>query len=151
MILVKAKQSHIPVLVELSKKAFDSDVTVGASEAGGPPEYDSTGWHVKMMKEGHLFTAVEEERIVGAIIVFKDRNNASFMYVGRVFVDPDLFRRGYGIQIMEQIERMNPAVTTWCLDTPEWNRRTNCFYRKLGYVETGRDGGMVFYQKTIER
>ena len=151
MILVKAEKEHIPALVEISKKAFDSDITVGASGVGGPPDYDSEEWHIKMMEEGHLFTAIDGERIVGGILVFGDENNASFLYVGRIFVDPDLFRKGYGIRIMEQIERMNPAVTTWCLDTPIWNQRTNRFYPKIGYVEKGRDAETVYYQKTVEK
>lgn len=151
MILVKATMEHISTLVEISKKAFDSDIEVGASSIGGPPDYDSIEWHMEMMNEGHLFTAIDEDNIVGGIIVFDDKNNDSFMYVGRVFVDPDLFKRGYGIKIMEQIEAMNSAVTVWCLDTPIWNQRTNRFYKKLGYVETGRDAKTIYYQKTIDR
>ena len=151
MILIKATKEHIPVLVEISKKAFDSDIAVGASSIGGPPDYDSLEWHMRMMSEGHLFTAIDEDVIVGGIIVFDDKNNDSFMYVGRVFVDPNLFRRGYGIRIMEQIEVMNPTVTTWCLDTPVWNRRTNSFYKKIGYEEKSRDAKTIYYQKTICR
>lgn len=151
MILVKATMEHISTLVEISKKAFDSDIEVGASSIGGPPDYDSIEWHMEMMNEGHLFTAIDKDNIVGGIVVFDDKNNDSFMYVGRVFVDPDLFKRGYGIKIMEQIEAMNPAVTVWCLDTPIWNQRTNRFYKKLGYVETGRDAKTIYYQKTIDR
>ena len=118
---------------------------------GGPPEYDSIEWHIEMMNEGHLFTAIDKDNIAGGIIVFDDKNNNSIMYVGRIFVDPDFFKRGYGIKIMEQIEAMNPTITEWCLDTPTWNRRTNQFYRKIGYVETSRDAKTVYYQKTIER
>ena len=151
MILIKATMEHIPALVEISKKAFDSDIAVGASSIGGPPEYDSIEWHIEMMNEGHLFTAIDKDNIVGGIIVFDDKNNDSIMYVGRIFVAPDLFKRGYGIKIMEQIEAMNPVITVWRLDTPIWNRRTNRFYKKIGYVENGRDAKTVYYQKTIDR
>lgn len=140
---------HIPALVEISKKAFDSDITVGASAKGGPPEYDSIEWHMKMANQGHLFAAIEKDTVIGGIIVFDDKNDSSFMYVGRIFVDPSLFRRGYGIQIMAQIEAMNPTITTWCLDTPVWNQRTNRFYKKIGYIEKSRDSKMIYYQKNI--
>lgn len=151
MILTKATEKHIPALVDISKAAFDSDITVGASSVGGPPEYDSIEWHIEMMNQGHLFTATEEDNIIGGAILFGDENNDSFMYVGRIFVSPNLFRRGYGIQLMEQIEAMNPNVTMWCLDTPIWNNRTNSFYKKIGYVEKNRDAEMVYYQKIMSR
>ena len=151
MTLIKTTMEHIPTLVQISKDAFDSDITVGASSKGGPPEYDSIEWHIEMMKQGHLFTAMEGSTIVGGSIVFRDERNASFMYVGRIFVKPDLFKKGYGIRIMEQIEAMDPAITTWCLDTPIWNQRTNRFYQKIGYVETSRDAEFIYYQKSISR
>lgn len=147
MKLVRTEEEHIKELVRISKEAFDSDVSVGAEGPGGPPEYDNVNWHIEMMKEGHLLTAFQDDRIVGGIIIFSDENNKSFMYVGRVFVDPVHFRKGYGIAIMEEIEKMYPDVTMWVLDTPEWNVRTNSFYKKIGYLETKREEGMVVYQK----
>ena len=147
MQLVKAKEEHIEELVRISKEAFDSDVLVGNKEAGGPPEYDNIKWHIQMMEEEHLFTAFHNDKIVGGVIIFLDANNSSFMYIGRIFVDPSEFRKGYGIAIMEQIEKMYPNVSTWMLDTPEWNIRTNNFYKKIGYYESKRENGFVYYQK----
>lgn len=149
MILTKATEMHIQTLVNISKAAFDSDITVGASSVGGPPEYDSIDWHIEMMNQGHLFTAIEEDTIIGGAILFGDESNEAFMYVGRIFISPDLFRKGYGIQLMEQIEAMNQRVTMWCLDTPIWNKRTNRFYQKIGYIETNRDDEMVYYKKIL--
>ncbi|MCI8717619.1 MAG: GNAT family N-acetyltransferase [Lachnospiraceae bacterium] len=147
MELIRAKEGDIKELVRISKEAFDSDVLVGATEAGGPPEYDNVDWHIKMMKEGHLFTAFQNDKIVGGIIIFLDENNSWFMYIGRIFVDPSEFRKGYGIAIMEEIEKIYPDVSTWMLDTPMWNVRTNSFYKKLGYCEKKREHGTVYYEK----
>lgn len=110
MILTKAMEMHIQTLVNITKAAFDSDITVGASSVGGPPEYDSFDWHIEMMNQGHLFTAIEEDTIIGGAILFGDESNEAFMYVGRIFISPDLFRKGYDIQLMEQIEAMNLYV-----------------------------------------
>jgi Acetyltransferases len=147
MELIRAKEGDIKELVRISKEAFDSDVLVGATEAGGPPKYDNVDWHIKMMKEGHLFTAFQNDKIVGGIIIFLDENNSWFMYIGRIFVDPSEFRKGYGIAIMEEIEKIYPDVSTWMLDTPMWNVRTNSFYKKLGYCEKKREHGTVYYEK----
>ena len=148
MKLVRVQQEHISELVRISKEAFDSDIAVGALEIDGPPEYDSIDWHIDMMNQGHLFTAIDNGKIVGGAIVFFDINKGPIMFVGRIFVDPAEFRKGYGIAIMEQIENICPEITTWELDTPIWNIRTNQFYKKIGYKEIKRDEEFVFYRKS---
>jgi hypothetical protein len=50
---------------------------------------------------------------------------------------------------MENIEKMFPNITTWHLETPVWNIRTNSFYKKLGYLEMYRDKESVYYQKEV--
>lgn len=97
-----------------------------------------------MMKEGHLFTALNHERIVGGAIIFVDKG---VMYIGRIFVDPSEFKKGYGIAIMKQLESLYPDVLRWKLETPVWSIRTNRFYTKLGYTEMRRDDESVYYQK----
>lgn len=147
MNLMKTEKQQIADLVEISKAAFDSDIYVGAEEAGGPPEYNSVPWHMEMMKQGHLFTAVEGNEIVGGAILFRDTQNSSILYVGRIYVKPSLYRKGYGMKLMELIERDNPECMVFKLDTPIWNVRTNQFYQKVGYVEERRDSEFVYYQK----
>ena len=56
---------------------------------------------------------------------------------------------GYGIYMMQEIEKMFPAVKEICLDTPVWNIRTNSFYPKQGYTEYKRDSEFVYYTKTL--
>ena len=69
------------------------------------------------------------------------------MNVGRIFVAPDHFCKGYGIIMMQEVENMFPEVNEITLDTPVWNIRTNFFYSKLGYKEVKRDKEFVFYSK----
>jgi len=147
MRLVLAKEAHIPQLVELSIAAFHSDRAVGGSGTDGPPEYESEEWHTDMMNQGHLITALEGENIVGGALLFRDDSAPDFLYIGRIFIDPALFGKGYGIRLMELIESSNPDIRLFCLDTPVWNIRTNRFYQKLGYEETRRDDEMVYYRK----
>lgn len=51
LLLKKATKEDIHKLTDISKEAFDTDVTAGNSEVGGPPGYDSYEWHRKMMEE----------------------------------------------------------------------------------------------------
>ena len=147
MELKLAEKEQIKDIVKMSVAAFDSDVMVGASSAGGPPEYENEKWHVEMMEQGHLYTAMDGENLIGAALLFVDEKNPKILYVGRIFVKTDLFRKGYGIQLMKKVEENFPDIKTFMLDTPVWNVRTNSFYKKVGYKESSRDRDFVYYVK----
>ena len=147
MVLRKTVHSEIPELTRISKAAFDTDCLVGGRSAGGPPDYDSEPWHAKMMEAGNLYTAIDQNTSIGGAVLFPNAEQKE-LYIGRIFIDPVHFQKGYGITIMEQIARMHPGFLCK-LDTPVWNIRTNRFYTKLGYQETGRDGETVYYQKQV--
>ena len=141
---LKASTADAVSLMCISKKAFDSDVEVGASSVGGPPGYNSLSFHTKMARMNCLYKLVDDYKIFGGAILFlKD----DILNVGRIFVDPEYFRKGYGIFMMQQIEESFAEAKVFTLDTPIWNVRTNAFYQKLGYVEVRRDGDFVYYEK----
>ena len=142
---LKAGTADAVTLVGISKHAFDSDVEVGGTCAGGPPGYSSLSFHTKMARMNCLYKLVDADGLIvgGALLFIKD----SEMNVGRIFVSPEHFRKGYGIFMMQQIESGFPEVQTFTLDTPIWNIRTNAFYQKLGYVEVRRDSDFVYYEK----
>ena len=147
--LLKAGSADAVTLVGISKHAFDSDVEVGASELCGPPGYKSLPFYTKMARLNCLYKLVDGDGLTvgGAVLFVKDNE----MNVGRIFVSPEHFRKGYGVFMMEQIETMFPEVQIFTLDTPSWNVRTNAFYKKLGYVEVRRDGDFVYYEKRALR
>ena len=141
---LKAGTADAVSLMCISKKAFDSDVEVGASSVGGPPGYNSLSFHTKMARMNCLYKLVDDYKIVGGALLFLKNNELN---IGRIFVDPEFFRKGYGIFMMQQIEESFDKVKVFTLDTPIWNVRTNAFYQKLGYVEVRRDGDFVYYEK----
>ena len=141
---LRASTADAVGLMCISKKAFDSDVEVGASSVGGPPGYNSLSFHTKMARMNCLYKLVDDYKIVGGAILFLKDNELN---IGRIFVDPEYFRKGYGIFMMQQIEESFAEVKVFTLDTPIWNVRTNTFYQKLGYVEVRRDGDFVYYEK----
>ena len=142
--LIKAGTSDALTLNGISKRAFDSDVLVGGSSKCGPPGYASVSFHTKMAKQGNLYKLTDEGLIVGGAILFlKD----DVLNIGRIFVAPEHFRKGYGSFMMHEIESVFSGVKEFTLDTPDWNTRTNSFYTKLGYTEIKRDRGLVYYSK----
>lgn len=141
---LKASTADAVSLMCISKKAFDSDVEVGASSVGGPPGYATLSFHTKMARMNCLYKLVDDYKIVGGALLFlKD----DILNVGRIFVAPEYFRKGYGIFMMQQIEESFAEVKVFTLDTPIWNVRTNTLYQKLGYVEVRREGDFVYYEK----
>ena len=146
MELTKAGTSDVLVINSISKRAFDSDIFVGASSKAGPPGYMSVSFHIKMAKANHLYKLSVDGLIVGGAILFADGLQLN---IGRIFVDPEYFRKGYGIFIMQEIERIFSDAKEIFLDTPVWNIRTNAFYQKLGYIEYKKDDEFIYYIKKI--
>lgn len=146
MQLTKAGTSDAVVINSISKRAFDSDIIVGASSRGGPPGYMSVSFHIKMAKENHLYKLLVDDLIVGGAILFADGLQLN---IGRIFVDPEYFKKGYGIFIMQEIERIFSDAKELYLDTPVWNIRTNAFYQKLGYIVYKKEDEFIYYSKKI--
>ncbi len=142
---MKAGTSDALVLNAISRLAFDSDTEVGAPSAGGPPGYMSLKYHMKMAKSGHLFKLTENGLIIGGAVLFR---NGDTLNIGRIFIDPQHFRKGYGTCMMREIEALFPDARLFTLDTPAWNTRTNAFYTGLGYSEVKRNTDFVYYSKT---
>ena len=146
MIFTKASTSDALTLNGISRRAFDSDVLVGASSIGGPPGYKSLQYHTKMARSNHLFKLVDNGLIVGGALLFPDEEKLN---IGRIFIGPENHRKGYGMFMMREIEALYPSVKEFTLDTPIRNIRTNSFYKKLGYTEVKRDNEFVYFSKKL--
>jgi len=144
MIFTKASTSDALTLNGISRRAFDSDVHVGASSIGGPPGYKSLPFHTKMARSNHLFKLVDNGLIIGGALLFLDKETLN---IGRIFISPENHRKGYGVFMMKEIEALYPMVKIFTLDTPIWNIRTKSFYTKLGYKEIRRDNEFIYYTK----
>ena len=131
MYIVKAEANQVEKIVDMSVRAFETDVYVGGVKGDCPPEFDLVEWHKQMAREGHLYQAMIGKDLVGAAIVF-----------------PDDHRKGYGIRLMDCIEKYFPWAAAFHLDTPCWNERTNAFYKRLGYRTIKVEDGFVFYRKS---
>ena len=146
MDIVRAETKQIEKIVNMSIRAFETDVNVGGVKGDCPSGFDSVEWHKQMAWEGHLYQAMIGKDLVGAAIIFPDETKNS-VTIGRLFIDSIYHRKGYGIRLMECIEKDFPCAAEFNLDTPCWNERTNAFYKKLGYHIIKIEDGFVFYRK----
>ena len=141
----KAGTADALVLSSISRQAFNSDAEVGAVSPGGPPGYQSVSFHLRMARTNHLFKLADGNGVIlGGAILFRQGDTLN---IGRIFIDPQHFRKGYGIFMMWEIEALFPETVRFTLDTPAWNTRTNAFYTRLGYSEVKRDADFVYYSK----
>ena len=72
MNIVIAEEKQVKTIVDMSVRAFETDVNVGGTKGDCPPEYDSAEWHKHMAREGHLYQAMIGKDIVGAAVIFSD-------------------------------------------------------------------------------
>ena len=82
MHIVIAEENQIKTIVDMSVRAFETDVNVGGTKGDCPPEYDSVEWHKQMAREGHLYQAMIGKDIVGGAVIFPDETKNS-VYIGR--------------------------------------------------------------------
>jgi GNAT superfamily N-acetyltransferase len=146
----KAKPGDAKELARASWRAFDNDVNYGARGPGGPTGYKSERWQSRMMRISKYYKIMDDLRIIGGLIVF-DKGNGHYE-LGRIFIDPDYQNQGIGTQAMEFMEKTFQQARRWTLGTPRWNRRTQHFYEKVGYIKIGADGrDGILYGKIIRK
>jgi len=102
------------------------------------------------MQNNNLYSIIEDSIIIGGMLLFRDCKNKDILYVGRIFIAPNVHKKGYGLEAMKLVEDMFPVVTTFKLDTPIWNKRTNCFYKKAGYIKMDEDEDSIYFQKIVK-
>jgi replication factor A1 len=130
-------------LAKISKRAFHSDIHVGApittagdtSSGGGPIGYDSPEFQVRMMKICQYYKMTYDGQLVGGLIT--GRKRLGHYELERIFVDPDYHNRGIATNAFNQVIAMVSDAQIWTLGTPEWNVRTKHFYEKLGFMQIG--------------
>ena len=93
---------------------------------------------------------LDDGKIVGGAIL---KLNEDSLYVYRIFVSSKEFHKGYGLKLMQSIEEYFHEAKVFKLDTPEWNIRTNSFYKKCGYVAVGKEHipefDLILYEKKV--
>ena len=145
----QSNENEVMALTKMSEAAFKSDKEFGGTD-GGPTGFDDYDFHMNHFLEGRLFSLLNDDKLVaGAILKMQDND----LYIYRIFVDSAEFHKGHGLALMKAIEERFQDVNKYCLDTPEWNIRTNNFYKKCGYTATGKehtpDYELIIYEKKV--
>jgi GNAT superfamily N-acetyltransferase len=146
-----------PRLAKISKRAFDSDIDVGAKTKGGPVGYDSVEHHKHHAESDYVdyLKILKDGEIVGGLRVFKADGAGQYDIWG-LFVDPDLHRQGIAMKAMKLTMERYEDAKLWTLDTPEWNKRTRQFYEeKFEFVQKGimrweKEFDLIYYELLVD-
>jgi GNAT superfamily N-acetyltransferase len=155
-----AQKIDAEALAGISKDAFYTDNKLdsflevfGPQSPGGPPGYDSPDFQKFIMKIMNYYKILVDDKIVGGL--FFSSANRDHYVLERIFVSPSYHRKGIARRAMELILDKHLDAKFWTLGTPNWNRRTQKFYEKLGFKQIGweeaenPDWRGVWYQKTV--
>jgi RimJ/RimL family protein N-acetyltransferase len=149
IIFNRIQESDIVELTKISIKAFHTDYLVGSPNTkSGPPGYDSNQFYRKMMKVSKAFyKMLLNQKIIGAFFIF-DKGRSHY-YLGRIFIDPEYHRKGYGTQSMDFLFHTYKDIIKWSLETPPWNIRTKQFYLKLGFKIVNETQKDTFFERNM--
>ncbi|MFW9963339.1 MAG: GNAT family N-acetyltransferase [Candidatus Sifarchaeia archaeon] len=152
----RAEIGDAEILTRICKRAFDSDSEVGSPGPGGPPGYDSVTWNASSISNPYLwyYKILNGNSIVGGFIA-GDRG-PGYQVCERIWIDPSYMRMGIGQRAFGLILEGYPTADLWALGTPEWNERTNPFYRKIGFIQIGKTRDYPqwsgnYYEKRISK
>ena len=145
---LKAKSEDAEKLTEVQIKTFDDDARrFFGQTSGGPPGYNSVKWQMMIMRKGIYYKILDENKIIGGIIVFKVK--PGYYNLGRIYIDPEYQDKGIGTQAMSFIEKTFSDAQRWTLETPKLAYRNHHFYEKLGYIRVGNDGTFGYLYEKI--
>ncbi len=152
--LQKAVVEDAEILTATCRRSFDSDLDFGAPGSGGPPGYDSIEWNTMAIQNKWLQyrKIVFGSEVVGGFIV--GNRGPEYQVCERIWVDPNYMRKGIATRSFELTWEQYPSAELWVVGTPEWNVRTNPFYKSLGFVQIGttQDNPTwtgIYYEKRI--
>ena len=147
--LLPAKNQDVMMLTAFSKWAFETDVQVGAPAPAGPPGYKSNQFYSQMNRAKYLYSFFANGIIIGGAVLIPGGNpKGSQVEIARIFLNPEHFKKGYGLKLMQAAEALFPDAKSFILDTPIWNTRTNSFTRNSAILNIRETMNLSFTKKT---
>lgn len=155
--IAKADLQDAAKLAGISKRAFESDIEVGADKKGGPKGYDSVTAHRRHIESNYVeyIKILYGGEIVGGVRIFRADEFGQYDIWG-LFVDPDYHRRAIASKALELVMKRYDDSKIWTLDTPKWNSRTKRFYEeKFGFQSKGilrceQDFDLIYYELLVD-
>lgn len=132
--LEKATMADADALVNIQKQAFERLYNIYHDDTN--PYLRGTEEFERWFGRGHhVYKIYADGILAGGITVF-DRG-ADGYYLARIYILPELQRKGIAKRAIELCENNYPDVCRWFLDYPEDQIANKRCYEGCGYVDTG--------------
>lgn len=138
----QAKRSDLPEILQLQYLAYQSEAALFGSRDIPPLKQTLEELNTEY-DHGVILKMADGGRIIGSV---RAREQDGTVYIGKLMVHPDYQRRGYGSQLLAEIERLFPGER-YELFTSSRSTDNLRLYQKQGYTEFARrpaDGELVF-------
>ncbi|MGD6779984.1 GNAT family N-acetyltransferase [Sutcliffiella horikoshii] len=143
-------------LTALMKRTFDEEAfhLLGSLDSHivdyniQPPGYDSVQTTRYMIEELTYYKVLVGEQLIGGIIL--TLTGSRYGRIDRIFIDPAHQGKGFGSEVIRLVEKANPSVTTWDLETSSRQKGNLHFYEKMGFERTFETEDEVCYIKRIK-
>lgn len=136
----------------IMKAAFDEDSLLFRKIPDGPPGYDDGSFLRKYALDpmSDSFCIILNGKEIGAAIVWPNRKLEE-NFLGCIFIDPSLRRRGLGKQVWKEIERMYPETKVWKTETPLYSvRNLNFYMNKCGFMAHSITNPQIYEEAQVQ-
>jgi RimJ/RimL family protein N-acetyltransferase len=106
----------------------------GASK-GLPSGCNSLKWNTDRILDNQVYKIVNGGEIIGGIILF-DLGYGK-IEIGRIWIVPEHQNRGIGNAVFKELFLLHKEVIEWYIETPEWAKRNQYLYEKIGFKKIG--------------
>ena len=136
MTILKAGQNDLQEILDLQYLAYQSEAALFGNK-DIPPLQETIEELNEEFNKGIILKMVEDDKIIGSVRAYAKNGTA---YIGKLMVHPDHRCKGYGTQLIYEIEKCFPDCR-FELFTSTRSEDNIRLYQKLGY--------MIFDRKEI--
>lgn len=134
--LETATMADAEALVAIQKMAFRRLYDIYRDEQS--PYLRGTEEFERWFERRHqVYKIYADSELAGGLTVFKSKTDAHEYYLARIFISPELQRRGIAKSAIKLCEKLYPDAKRWFLDYPEDQLANKRCYEGCGYVDTG--------------
>jgi GNAT superfamily N-acetyltransferase len=128
MLIAKAERRDLPAILDLQKIAYQSEAVL-LDNYEIPPLKQTLEDVSEEFEHGMILKGVLDGKIIGSVRASSDGHTC---YVGKLVVSPEHQRKGYGTQLLLEIEKAcpHPRYELFTSDKSAGNLK---LYEKMGY------------------
>lgn len=128
--IIRAEKEDLKEILDLQYLAYQSEAALFGNK-DIPPLKETLDEVIKEYNEGLVLKMMCEDKIIGSVRA-KEKNGT--VYIGKLMVDPDYQKRGFGKRLLIEVEKYYPGKR-YELFTSTRSAANIRLYNSVGYKE----------------